>query len=103
MIIMTINRMNKNDWQHFSRMARMNRDAFQSSVITCGPTMDIHSPILFVSIYGEGIEILRHTTKMERYEKAKERRKDFAYWRKYSPLKCKKILKKARESKMGRA
>ena len=104
MIIMTINRMNRNDWQNFSRMVRTNRNTtFRHSVITCGPTTDVNSPILFVSIYGEGIEVLRHATKMERYEKAKECRKDFAYWRHYSPLKCERILKKARESKTGRA
>ena len=103
MIIMTINRMSKDEYKNFSHMVRTNRNNFQLMVITCGPTNDVNSPILFVNCKGGGIEVLRNNTKTKEYNAAKQRREDFEYWRHYSPLKCKRILKKARESKGGRA
>lgn len=103
MMIMTINRMSKEEYKNFSHMMRTNRNTFQIMVITCGPTNDVNSPLLFVNCKGEGIEVLRNITNTKRYDAAKQRREDFEYWRHYSPLKCKRILEKARASKAGRA
>lgn len=103
MIIMTVNRMSKDEYKNFSRMMRTNRNNFQLMVITCDPTNDVTSPLLFVNCKGEGIEVFRNNAKAKEYEAAKQRREDFEYWRRYSPMKCARILQKARESKAGRA
>lgn len=103
MIIMTINRMSKDEYKNFSRMMRTNRNSFQLMVITCGPTNDVDSPLLFINCRGEGVEVFRNNAKTREYDAAKQRREDFEYWRHYSPIKCARILKKARESKAGRA